>query len=182
MEIGDRIKVEKNGTVYEGILIPSTTGGIVIKLDNGYNIGFKRKGVTLSLVKKKDGTKEKVKKFKIKCEGIKNEVIKSVKKNLPKISAEAFNKFNKKLNRDLTLVILAPDEYWRRYLQNKSAGDWLPEIKKISKILKDELNIEIILLAMTDSEFDMGLEGMPAKLTGNCDLVSVETLALAVQQ
>ncbi|ORU94863.1 MAG: hypothetical protein A6F70_10125 [Cycloclasticus sp. symbiont of Bathymodiolus heckerae] len=105
-----------------------------------------------------------------------------IEKNLAKITAEAFNKFNKKLNRELTLVVLAPDEYWRRYLQNRSAGDWLPEIKKISRILKDELNIDILLLAMSDSEFDMGLEGMPAKLTGNCDLVSVETLALAVQQ
>ena len=78
--------------------------------------------------------------------------------------------------------MLAPDEYWRCYLQNKSAGDWLPEIKKISRTLKEELNIDIILLSMTDSEFDMGLEGMPAKLTGNCDLVSTETLALAVKQ
>lgn len=86
------------------------------------------------------------------------------------------------MNRELTLVVLASDEYWRRYLQNKSAGDWLPEIMKISKILKDELNIDIILLAMTDSGFEMGLEGMPAKLTGYCDLVSVETMALAVKQ
>ena len=77
--------------------------------------------------------------------------------------------------------MLAPDEYWRRYLQNKSAGDWLPEIKKISNTLKEELNIDIILLAMTDSGFKMGLEGRPARLTGKCDLVSVETMALAIK-
>ena len=45
-----------------------------------------------------------------------------------------------------------------------------------------ELNINFILLAMTDSGFEMGLEGIPAKLTGDCDLVLVETMALAVKQ
>ena len=77
--------------------------------------------------------------------------------------------------------MLAPDEYWRCYLQNERAGDWLPEMKKISKTVKEELNIDIVLLAMTDSEFEMGLEGIPAQLIGNCDLVSVETMALSLK-
>jgi len=72
------------------------------------------------------------------------------------------------------------DEYWNRYLQNKSAGNWFPEIKKISNTLRVELNIDIILLAMKDSEFKKGLKGTPAKLIGNCDLALVETMLLLV--
>ena len=102
-----------------------------------------------------------------------------IEKNLQKITDEASNKFNKKLNNNLVLIVLAPDEYWKRYLQKKSAGDWFPEIKKISNVIKEELNIEIILLAITDAKFKMGLEGTPAELHGNCNLVMVETMALS---
>lgn len=104
-----------------------------------------------------------------------------IEKNLPKISIEASHKFNKRFNKELALVVLAPDEYWKRYLQNKSAGKWFPEIKKLTEALKDALNIDIILLAMKDSEFKMGLDGTPAKLIGNCDLVLVETMALSLK-
>ena len=105
-----------------------------------------------------------------------------IEKNLQKISNEASNKFNKEFNEKLTLIVLAPDEYWKRYLQNKSAGDWFPEIKKISNTLKEELNIDIILLAMKDSDFKKGLKGTSAKLIGNCDLVLVETMALSLRE
>ena len=77
--------------------------------------------------------------------------------------------------------MLAPDEYWKRYLFNKSAGDWLPEIMKISETINSALNIETIPLAMTNSEFEMGLEGKRAKLTGDCKLISVESIALSLE-
>jgi glutamyl-tRNA(Gln) amidotransferase subunit D len=44
IEIGDKIRIEKDGEVYEGILMPRVEGDrdiIIIKLDNGYNIGIK---------------------------------------------------------------------------------------------------------------------------------------------
>jgi glutamyl-tRNA(Gln) amidotransferase subunit D len=41
MDLGDRVSVEKDGTAYEGVLMPSRRKGhVVIKLDNGYNIGL----------------------------------------------------------------------------------------------------------------------------------------------
>ena len=41
MELGDRISVKRNGTSFEGVLMPSRREGyMVIKLDNGYNIGL----------------------------------------------------------------------------------------------------------------------------------------------
>jgi len=44
-EIGDRIRITKNGEVYEGILIPRSEYGdekhIVVKLKSGYNVGIR---------------------------------------------------------------------------------------------------------------------------------------------
>lgn len=57
MEIGDRIRITKKGTAYEGVLMPSTTGSTVIKLDNGYNIGFRPENIHVELVKKAEPVK-----------------------------------------------------------------------------------------------------------------------------
>lgn len=106
-----------------------------------------------------------------------------IEKNLPKISDEASTKFDKHLNASKpSLIVLAPDEYWKRYLLNKSAGHWLPEIINMSIKIEKELGIEIIFLAMTDSGFEMGLDGKPARLMGNCKLVSVESYASSLEQ
>lgn len=41
MDLGDRVRIERNGTAYEGVLMPSRRENhVVIKLDNGYNIGL----------------------------------------------------------------------------------------------------------------------------------------------
>ncbi len=44
-EIGDHIRITKNGAVYEGLLIPRSEYGddlhIVVKMKNGYNVGVK---------------------------------------------------------------------------------------------------------------------------------------------
>ncbi len=53
MQSGDRVKIEKGKITYEGVLMPTTTGQVVIKLDNGYNIGFKNEGISIFLIEKK---------------------------------------------------------------------------------------------------------------------------------
>ncbi len=54
--IGDRIRIEKKGQVWEGILLPRPEGNpdyIVIKLDSGYNTGIKyEEGTRLTLLEK----------------------------------------------------------------------------------------------------------------------------------
>ncbi len=55
IEVGDRAIVEKNGRSYEGTLMPRIKSGdtncIVLKLDNGYNLGVEYKGVKLTKTK-----------------------------------------------------------------------------------------------------------------------------------
>jgi len=57
IKVGDRIRVERAGRVYEGVLMPRTELGdpnhLVIKLDSGYNLGVRiSRGVKLSAVEK----------------------------------------------------------------------------------------------------------------------------------
>jgi glutamyl-tRNA(Gln) amidotransferase subunit D len=53
MDLGDRVSVERNGTSYEGVLMPSRrVGHVVLKLNNGYNIGLRARESDLVLVEK----------------------------------------------------------------------------------------------------------------------------------
>jgi glutamyl-tRNA(Gln) amidotransferase subunit D len=53
MDLGDRVSVECGGMAYEGVLMPSRRKDhVVIKLDNGYNIGLNVPESELKLVEK----------------------------------------------------------------------------------------------------------------------------------
>jgi len=53
MNLGDRVSVERNGISYEGMLMPSRREDhVVIKLDNGYNIGMYLPASQVRLVEK----------------------------------------------------------------------------------------------------------------------------------
>ncbi|MEM4155586.1 MAG: Glu-tRNA(Gln) amidotransferase subunit GatD [Archaeoglobaceae archaeon] len=41
MLIGKRVKIRAKGKIFEGIVMPSFTGSLVLKLDSGYNAGFR---------------------------------------------------------------------------------------------------------------------------------------------
>jgi len=54
IEAGHRIHVEKDGQVFEGLLMPKSSGDentLVIKLDNGYNAGIAFKGAKIKKLK-----------------------------------------------------------------------------------------------------------------------------------
>jgi glutamyl-tRNA(Gln) amidotransferase subunit D len=43
MNAGDLVRIDRTGTTYEGVLLPSTTAThLVVKLDGGYNVGVNR--------------------------------------------------------------------------------------------------------------------------------------------
>jgi len=75
-KVGDRVLVKTKKAEEEGILMPSSDDNVVIvKLDNGYNIGFDKKDVTAMKVVKKKSSVGKVAGKKVK-----------VDKNLPTIA------------------------------------------------------------------------------------------------
>ncbi|WP_424357806.1 Glu-tRNA(Gln) amidotransferase subunit GatD [Methanocella sp. MCL-LM] len=49
---GDRVKVQKDGRSYEGILMPSRSGNIVLKMSNGYNVGLAPEGSAIEFIEK----------------------------------------------------------------------------------------------------------------------------------
>ncbi|MFZ2411202.1 MAG: Glu-tRNA(Gln) amidotransferase subunit GatD [Candidatus Methanoperedens sp.] len=53
-EVYDKVRVETQGAVYEGTLMPSQTDRIVLKLKNGYNIGIKHDSASITLLEKKE--------------------------------------------------------------------------------------------------------------------------------
>lgn len=60
---GDRIKVKTAKETIEGILMPGKN--VMIKLDNGYNVGFEKKEIkSMKVVKKKKEVKGKMKRVK----------------------------------------------------------------------------------------------------------------------
>ena len=70
--VGNRVEIEKGKEIFEGVLLPSPEkGSVLLKLDNGYNIGFNKKEIVGLKVVKKINVKEK--KFEIpNLEGKKN--------------------------------------------------------------------------------------------------------------
>ncbi len=51
-ENGDKVRVATREMQYEGILMPSQTGKIVLKLKNGYNIGLNPDSLSITLLEK----------------------------------------------------------------------------------------------------------------------------------
>jgi glutamyl-tRNA(Gln) amidotransferase subunit D len=49
---GDRVKVARDKKEFFGVLMPSVTDFVVLKLDSGYNVGFAPEGITMTLVEK----------------------------------------------------------------------------------------------------------------------------------
>ena len=51
MNAGDRVRVERAGQTYEGVLLPSTTPDhLVVKLDGGYNVGIDREDAAVDVL------------------------------------------------------------------------------------------------------------------------------------
>ena len=50
---GDRIRIKKetNSAVYEGVVMPTASTDIVIKLDSGYNIGIRPGNAEIEVIR-----------------------------------------------------------------------------------------------------------------------------------
>jgi len=52
LETGDKIRVKKNGFIYEGVLMPKSADHIVIKMASGYNVGINPEDSLIELIEK----------------------------------------------------------------------------------------------------------------------------------
>jgi glutamyl-tRNA(Gln) amidotransferase subunit D len=76
-EVGDYLEVKTHSELVQGILMPSSQEDVVIvKLDNGYNIGLEKKDIlSMRLIKKKEPVDETPKPAPEKKKGLKNIVV-----------------------------------------------------------------------------------------------------------
>jgi glutamyl-tRNA(Gln) amidotransferase subunit D len=58
IEDGDKVRIATGEMQYEGILMPSQTGKVVLKLKNGYNIGIRPDTASITLLEKMDKKKQ----------------------------------------------------------------------------------------------------------------------------
>ena len=104
-----------------------------------------------------------------------------VEANISAITEEASSKFGLSLSATRPiLTIMAPEEYWSRYLENTSTGSWLPELVRVIDSLKGQLKLEVRMVALKGAKLEMGLGGKHPVLHGNCEFVSVEQIAGAL--
>ena len=96
-----------------------------------------------------------------------------VEANIADIASEAAKHHALKTCRP-ALVVMAPDDYWAGYADHPRAGAWHSAVRSLISGLGDTLRLEVHLLALLDVGCDMGLEGTPARLTGDCRMVSVD--------
>jgi len=82
MDIGDKVRIKTKDIVYDGTLMPNETENIVIKLDNGYNVGIDTKKIVSKEIITK-GYNDNTNRDKIKSEKTIQSI--SSNKNLPKI-------------------------------------------------------------------------------------------------
>ncbi len=52
MEPGVRVRIKKDKATYEGIVMPSATDNIVLKLDSGYNIGISPENASIEVIER----------------------------------------------------------------------------------------------------------------------------------
>jgi glutamyl-tRNA(Gln) amidotransferase subunit D len=82
---GDRVRIEKNGTVYEGKVMPSMEGYITIKMNSGYNAGFSADKVKITLLGNDEEITNGNKNGEDKSKAAEEEIT-SPEKKLPKIA------------------------------------------------------------------------------------------------
>ena len=69
---------------------------------------------------------------------------------------------------------MAPDDYWAGYANHPEAEEWLSAVRSLISGLGDTLWLDVHLLALLDAGCDMGLDGIPARVTGDCRMASVD--------
>ncbi len=74
------------------------------------------------------------------------------------------------------LIVLAPEDYWTKYLENPKTGAWRPALRDLASRIHQATGLQTHTLALRDAAFEMSLDGKPGRLTGDCRIVSIEEL------
>jgi glutamyl-tRNA(Gln) amidotransferase subunit D len=82
---GNWVRIEKNGTIYEGRVMPSMEGYITIKMKSGYNAGFSMDKVRVTFLENNGGNVYRAANNGKECRPVRDKLLEPEKK-LPKIA------------------------------------------------------------------------------------------------
>lgn len=100
-----------------------------------------------------------------------------VEANARDIAKEAADKFEMYFKDNLpALIIMAPDKYWRGYIDHPRTGDWWPALRGLADQLNSALGLESHFLSLSNADFTMGFNGLRPALVRVCSLVDVADL------
>lgn len=100
-----------------------------------------------------------------------------VEANARDIAREVLDNCGKKLIRERPdLVLMAPEEYWLRYINHQKAGEWWPALRRLADQLNKSFGLVSHFIGLRDAKFSMGLEGQKPQLLGNCSLINLSDL------
>ena len=101
-----------------------------------------------------------------------------VETNMDAISQEASEKFKISFEaKKPDLVVMAPTDYWSGYLNKQAAGNWTQTLSALAGKISSSLDIKIHFLSLRNPSFEMGLNGNPPTLTGDCQINHVPKLS-----
>lgn len=102
-----------------------------------------------------------------------------VEANAVDIAKDAEAKFGLRLTSGgPALVVMAPDEYWMRYLSRPRSGSWWPRLKSLAADTGMRLGLETHFLALRGADFTMGTSTRKPVLADGCTAVSLDKLAV----
>ncbi len=174
ISLGDRIRIEDSKTSTDGVLMPQTEAGdpnsIVIKLDNGYNVGLKfSRGLK---IKRMEGGKKletfPVRKFE-------------QKPNLPKVSLLATGgTIASRIDYKTGAVHMAfsPEEFFFAVPQLADLISF-KEVKQLSNIASEDMTYEIWQKIATETAKELNAGAHAVLITHGTDTMHFSSAALS---
>ena len=100
-----------------------------------------------------------------------------VEANAGEIAQEAFDQFGYEFTESRpTLIVMAPEEYWRGYINHQKTGNWWPALRRLADQLEESFGLESHFIVLRGAHFSMGLEGQKPQLLGDCSLIRLAEL------
>ena len=76
-----------------------------------------------------------------------------VEKNASDIACEVDNKFKKTVDAGPpNLVVMAPEDYWSKFLNHRKAGDWLPVLINLASEIENRTRVATHFVGLGDSK------------------------------
>lgn len=94
--------------------------------------------------------------------------------NLTTLRAEVQKRFGLALLEEVpVLIVMAPEEYWRRFRSNPATGNWLLPLRHLMHRIEESVGVRVSCLEIKNSNFTLGVNRTRPKLHSSLSLYDV---------